>query len=220
MGRKILENVEIGIPVYTFNVELWSNLGAVIGIKNARIQEISHVGRLTLWRWQKKGDARMKELVMICNQLCLRLSSFIAPDSDWTPLGKLVGDGAHTYSWQWHPENLRNKLGTDVSKNEAQRELQCNWYSLERWTSQEASVSQVLYLCNCMRWNLGECLTDPSMKDITSYQSRSDMEREILRLRNQIAQMRIEMNNKNVQINEGDGRGEHPCAHVINHEHL
>ena len=193
MGSKYVQLIKNGIPTYTFNTNLWSNLRERTGIKNREIQEIAKISRLKHHQWRKAGDIRVQELLLICNAFCIRLSSFIAPDNKWTPLGKFVNDRIHTYHWEFHPDNLRNKFGKELSKNEAQRELKCHWGSLERWTQNDVAVSRLLYLCNTLRWNLKDCLTDPSLQDITSYKSRNEMELEILRLKCEIEEIRKDM---------------------------
>lgn len=206
MDNFIWEKSENGIPMYCFNADLWENLGARLCIKNRRIEEIAKISRLKHFQWRKKGDVRMEELISICNFFCIRISSFIAPDRKFTPLGKFVNDNIHHYHWEFHPETLRERFGRELSKNEAQRELRCHWESMDNWTSKNVFVSRLLYLCNSLRWNLSDCLTDPTVENITSYMSRNEMELEILRLKQKIVEMRMEINNKNPSLNESSIR--------------
>ena len=217
MNDFIQEKCDNGIPMYYFNADLWENLGARLRIKNRRIEEIAKISRLKHFQWRKKGDVRMKELVTICNHFCIRLSSFIAPDEKFTPLGKYVNDGIHTYHWEFHPETLRERFGRELSKNEAQRELKCHWDSMDNWTSRDVFASRLLYLCNRLRWNLSDCLTDPSIENITSYMSRNEMELEILRLKKKIVEMRMEIADKNPELNERPIR---ETRHKENHPNL
>lgn len=187
MSRK-KQNLTFREPdMYKCNFEMLEQLPQIIGVKNSELARQFDVSQLQMIRYRKQGNMPVKMLVDLCNKYKLRISCFIHTSTFTKP---------ETYVWhsrmkiRWRHDVLKHKIENELSIRETQRILKCAYASIHRWTDSTASIDNIIHVCNELRWNMREFITDVSIPDIEQERSKTQLLHEIMILKMELKKER------------------------------
>ncbi len=214
--------------MYRFNKLLYKNLSGLLGMTNDEFSmKVFGIKSKYLMRYKSEDRITVNELVGICNRFHISFSHFISLDESdifTNDLSKYVINAQIFAPITFHAENIQNIYGSNglaggITKSAFSKQIGISPKSIYLYYSNPANCTMKLKMlfdiCNRYGIDISSFIEDrniplPQNKDLhaTSTDETVKLNKELLRLRNIVAEGRIkiiELSNENERLKAAHG---------------